>query len=432
MVTAIRWLARAVVWIFYRVERTGSPIPAGSVLLVANHPNALLDPAVIWTTAGRDLRFLAKSTIFDVPLVGRFFAAAGAIPVYRRMDRGADISKNAQTFESVDAALAAGDVVCLFPEGRSHSTGRLEELKTGAARMALASEAKGIHVVLVAVGLNFDETPAFRSRVTVAFGAPFMCQDLMAADGHDVVERLTDRIAERLRALLIEADPITEAQVVERIDRLYRAARRLPNEAEARLERRRAIATGIAALRARDPARYDAISTQIRAYDASLRRFRLADEDVDNVVARRAAIRFAVREAAYALVLVPLAITARFVFAVPYWLTDVVARREPNREARATWKVVAGAIFYGSWTLLVSAVVAWGADPLAGLLCFVALPVLGTLGLLAIERELDVMATSRSYLGSRLTPGPIRRRLERRRGAIAAILEETYSWLHTP
>ena len=145
--------------------------------------------------------------------------------------------------------------------------------------------------------------------------------------------------------------------------------------------------------------------------------------------ARRAALRFAVREAAYALVLAPLALMARLVFAVPYWLTDLVARRQPNREVRATSKVVAGAVSYSLWTLLLSAVAAWWAGRLAGALCLVALPVLGAFGLLAIERELDVMATCRSYLITRLTPGPIRRRLERRRDAIAAILDETYSWM---
>jgi hypothetical protein len=87
---------------------------------------------VIWATAGRDVRFLAKSGLFEgalKPLV----AGSGAIPVYRRIDEGADVSKNARTFSAVDRALAAGDAICLFPEGVSHSAGRLVPLRTGAA-----------------------------------------------------------------------------------------------------------------------------------------------------------------------------------------------------------------------------------------------------------------------------------------------------------
>ena len=120
----IRWLARAICWIFYRVDREGAVPADGPVLILPNHPNALLDPAVIWATAGRDVCFLAKSTLFD----GAFapvLRMARAIPVYRRLDQGVDPSRNSETFAAVDAALAGGSAVCIFPEGVSHSTGRL-------------------------------------------------------------------------------------------------------------------------------------------------------------------------------------------------------------------------------------------------------------------------------------------------------------------
>ena len=85
----IRALARAITAVFYRVDTAGSIPVAGPVLLLPNHPNALLDPAVIWATAARDIRFLAKSTLFDgafAPILN----GAGAIPVYRRLDQGVD------------------------------------------------------------------------------------------------------------------------------------------------------------------------------------------------------------------------------------------------------------------------------------------------------------------------------------------------------
>ncbi|HUC41805.1 MAG TPA: 1-acyl-sn-glycerol-3-phosphate acyltransferase, partial [Gemmatimonadales bacterium] len=103
----VRSLARLACRVFYRVDTVGRPPDAGAALLLPNHPNALLDPAVIWATAGRDVRFLAKSTLFEGPL--RFLVAgSGAIPVYRKLDQGADVSKNSAAFAAVDAALAAG------------------------------------------------------------------------------------------------------------------------------------------------------------------------------------------------------------------------------------------------------------------------------------------------------------------------------------
>jgi 1-acyl-sn-glycerol-3-phosphate acyltransferase len=241
----VRALAHAASLIFYRVDCVGAPPRHGAVLLLPNHPNSLLDPAVIWTTADRDVRFLAKSTLFRTPL-RPLLTGAGAVPVYRRHDEGVDTSKNTETFAEVERALAAGDAVCVFPEGVSHSTGRLVPLRTGAARMALGAERSGTSVAIVPVGLNFDRKTAFRSRVTVVYGRPFSCADLVpAASDAATVRILTDRMAEHMRRLLIEADPDGDAMLVGRIDRLYAAARGRPADPEDRVARRRAIAAGL-------------------------------------------------------------------------------------------------------------------------------------------------------------------------------------------
>ena len=137
-------LASVAIRTFYRVDRTGEPLPEGALLLVANHPNTLIDPAVIQTTAGRQVRFLAKSTLFRGDPLSLLIRSSGAIPVYRRMDPGADTSRNAEMFSAVEAAFSDGESVCLFPEGVSHDRGRLEPLRTGAARMALASTTRDI------------------------------------------------------------------------------------------------------------------------------------------------------------------------------------------------------------------------------------------------------------------------------------------------
>ena len=217
----VRRLAQAITHIFYRVDRSGSVPSSGAVLLLPNHPKALLDPAIVWATAGRDIRFLAKSTLFD----GAFapvLKAAGAIPVYRRLDQGVDASRNTETFAAVDRALADGEAICIFPEGISHSTGRLEPLRTGAARMAISAQRHGVPVQLVAVGLNFERKTAFRSRVTILFGRPFSASGIGDRDEAAAVRALTEQIAGEMRRLLVEADPGEDAATVQRVERLYR------------------------------------------------------------------------------------------------------------------------------------------------------------------------------------------------------------------
>ena len=448
----VRAVARAVCRVFYRVDQAGAPPSSGAVLLVANHPNALLDPAVVWATAGRDVRFLAKSTLFDGPLKP-ILVAARAIPIYRRQDeakrlrpeRGAkspserergwgpataemDTARNAEMFAAVGAALAAGDAVCIFPEGLSHSAGRLVALRTGAARIALAAEADGTHVDVVAVGLNFDRKAHFRSRVTVAFGAPFAARDL-AADGHDpeAVRALTERIAGHMRSVLVEADPGADASLVDRVARLYASARGGAASADEQLLRRRAIAQGIEQLRAADRQRYDEILLRIRRYDARLRRFGVRDGHLDIDPSAREVVRFALRETILALLLGPVALAGLAVFAVPYGATALGAAAATRQEdVTASAKVLAGAAGYAAWCGVLIAGLAWGWGAAAAWIGAALLPVLAVAALFAIERESAVLDTIAAWWTVRRARRGTQA-LRRRRSELADVLDEAYA-----
>jgi 1-acyl-sn-glycerol-3-phosphate acyltransferase len=427
----VRWLARAVSWIFYRVDRAGRLPDAGAVLLLPNHPNALLDPALVWATAERDVRFLAKSTLFD----GAFapiLIAAGAIPVYRRLDQGVDTSKNAETFDEVGRALAAGDAVCIFPEGISHSTGRLVPLRTGAARMAMAAERQGVRVQLVAAGLNFDRKTAFRSRVSVLYGQPFSVADLAAGadDDQAAVRAITGRITAQMRRLLVEADPEHDAGLVLRVERLYSAARGRPSSAEERVARRRAIAEGIERFRARDEGRYEETALRLARYDQRLRRFHLRDSHLDWDVSTGAAVRFALREILVGLLLMPIAAIGLSIFWAPYHATGRLARLAAKaRDVAATATVFVGAAVYTVWLVLIAAIVWRVFGGYSALVAAVLIPVLAVCGLFALEREAAVVATARSWLALRRARGRSRSWLTQERSEIARMLEEIYEWL---
>jgi glycerol-3-phosphate O-acyltransferase / dihydroxyacetone phosphate acyltransferase len=125
---------------FYRIERRGPAVPPGPVLLVANHPNSLLDPLVLFHTAGRPSRPLARAPLFDRPVIGRLIRAVGGIPVHRREDAPAMMARNRDALQATIRALRAGDAVQIFAEGRSHSDPSVSRLRTGSARIALGAE----------------------------------------------------------------------------------------------------------------------------------------------------------------------------------------------------------------------------------------------------------------------------------------------------
>ena len=428
---AVRALARASCWLFYRVDRVGAPPPSGATILLPNHPNALLDPAIVWATAGRDVRFLAKSTLFDGPL-RPLVAGAGAIPVYRKLDQGVDVSKNAETFAAVDASLACGDAICIFPEGISHSTGRLAPLRTGAARMALGAERQGTAVALVPVGLNFERKTAFRSRVTVIYGPPFSCSDLLSGAEAEAVRALTARIAEHMRHLLVEADPTGDAAIVDRVDRLYAAARGQARDGGDRVARRRAIAVGVEQLRSRDPVRYEELLLRFRRYDHRLRRFGFADRHLDWDLSTSEAVRFAARELAAGILLGPLALSTLALFALPYHLTGRAARLfAKEADVAATAKVVSGTVLYGAWLAVIVGVAWWTLGPGTAVVLAVLLPLIAVAGLFAIERESAVLDAVRAWLRLRRARHDTRARLRRHRTELAGVVDEVNEWLST-
>jgi 1-acyl-sn-glycerol-3-phosphate acyltransferase len=429
---AIWGLARLLVRLFYRVERTGPEVPDGPILLVANHANGLLDPAIVVHTSRRRPRFLGKSTLFSMPFVGWFVRRVGTIPVFRRQD-GADTSRNEDMFHAVHQALAGGDAVCLFPEGVSHSTGRLEPLKTGAARIALGAIAEGVPVRIVPIGLNFDDKEVFRSTVVVTYGAAIDCAPLAAGYATDPVEAvrsLTARIAARLRDGMIEAEPTTDADLVARVERIYAVARRLDRAPAAVVERRRLIADGVRTLRERDPERFALLYEQLRRYERRLARFGLTDDTVDRRVSAATAARFTLRETVLAAILWPIVAAGVLVFAAPYQLVWLAAAALPaSRDQLATNKIGFGLAVYPSWVggLAWLASRTWGSP--WGLVTLLTLPALAIAALLAQEREAAVIETARGTLAAWRTRDETEGRLSRQRTAIAALMDETYRWL---
>ncbi|MGH9946466.1 MAG: 1-acyl-sn-glycerol-3-phosphate acyltransferase [Pyrinomonadaceae bacterium] len=108
---------------FRRIETVNADsVPKGTgVIFVMNHPNGLIDPALVFVALPRRISFLAKSTLFRMPVIGWILRTVGALPLYRRIDAGEDVSKNQKTFELCRELLRGGGSIALFPEGVSHN-----------------------------------------------------------------------------------------------------------------------------------------------------------------------------------------------------------------------------------------------------------------------------------------------------------------------
>lgn len=402
LLPALSSVARLALRAYYRVTVAGAPVPAvGPALLVANHPNSLLDPAGVAAAAARPVRFLAKAPLFSDPAVGWLVRGAGAIPVYRATDDPTAMGRNEETFRAVHAALADGAAVGIFPEGVSHSEPSLVPLKTGAARIALGAAALvGGSFPVVPVGLTFRAKERFRSEALAVIGAPVEWSDLAARgiDDADAVRALTDRVDDALRAVTINVERWEDAPLVEGAEAIYTAelgASEVPGD---RLARLRGTAEALARYRRAGDARWSPVAREVTRHVRLLRVLRLSPGELHDPPAVGAAALWTLRQIAFFALLAPLGLAGMALYWIPYRLTGILeARAHPLHDVRATYRVLAGAALFLAWTLALAAGAAavWGAA--AGLLALPMLPALAALALLVRDRWAQASTATRRF-----------------------------------
>jgi 1-acyl-sn-glycerol-3-phosphate acyltransferase len=214
---------------FRRVEVVGiEHVPLDTpVIFVLNHPNALVDPAVLLSLAPRRVSFLAKSPLFRMPVLGFFVRAMDCIPVYRKQDEGEDVSKNLEMFAAARSLLARGGTIGICPEGVSHDEPRLRPIKTGAARIALGAVSTGevAELKIAPAGLYYTSKTKFRSAALLYFGQPLPVEPVpLEADGNPpraAVRELSDRIENALREVMLDAEHEEALQTISRAERIF-------------------------------------------------------------------------------------------------------------------------------------------------------------------------------------------------------------------
>lgn len=206
---AARWSVRKILRLYYpRIEVEGHErIPAtGAVLFVANHPNSLMDPAVIGFAAQRPVHFFAKAPLFDVPVFGALMKALGMVPAYRGQDDKASVRKNLETLDLGAKYLVQGEAVGIFPEGKTHDREGVEQVRTGAARIAASAVLGGAQFVVVPLGLNYERKERFRSSIWVRVGEPIDAGKLFREHGGEerkAMRQLTEEIDARLKRAVV-------------------------------------------------------------------------------------------------------------------------------------------------------------------------------------------------------------------------------------
>ena len=441
----LRALSLALVRFFYpRLTLEGQDqLPTqGPVIVVANHPNGLLDPVVLQLAVGQPVRFWAKSTFWRNPFGRAAMAAFGCIPVFRAQDAGSAgdggqrRDRNEETFARCREVLREGAWLALFPEGTSHSDPQLRPLKSGAARIALSTMVEAtaagapVDLLIVPAGLGYEAKAIFRSGVLVRIGPPLRVAGYLerhAGDERAAAEALTADIRAQLDDVVLQAETRDLLQGVARIavwtaePEAAGTAAGGDADAAALHHRARMLLDAHQVMLDRDPDAVDRITRAASAYGRVLRHLGVRDPWALEVPAVDAGpVMVAV---AKLILAAPLAAIGAVLSWVPYRLAGTVARKVVKREfdILSTVKLLAGSLFLLlAWTAeAIAAGLLW--RPLAAVAVLVLAPVTGYIALRFEEIwGATVMGVRHLWL-RRAHPLKVARLVQRRRALADAV-----------
>jgi glycerol-3-phosphate O-acyltransferase / dihydroxyacetone phosphate acyltransferase len=416
-----RLVFRAAMQVFFsRIELEGiDNVPeAGPVLLVPNHTNALVDGLVVGCCLRRPVVMTAKTTLADNPVLAFMMRAANVVTLQRREDARNDreMAKNEDAFGRLLELLAAGQAVCLFPEGKSHSDPGLRPFRTGAARLAMTfvdGEQADKSLPIVPVGIHYQRKSRFRSRAWIGFGEPLDVRAWRRRNPQGDVRALTARLRERVKALTLSFDQRSRSETLLAAADLLSTGGEAPPELGLRpiprvaeqLRLVHALQNGRARLMAIEPQSVAVLEQRVVAHRALLRQLAVAPHELFLPMHAGRAAFFVLRELELVLLGLPLALWGLINHLLPALLTGSLARKMTRDEDQFATNVIFVSVFL--FPLFYSIQTAVAAQFLSAgwlLLYMISVPYCGAYAVSWFDRVRGAYRRSRTYLLWRSRP----------------------------
>jgi len=178
-----------------RVENMERIDPAKRYVIVANH-YSYLDIPCLFSGIPQPIRFMAKASLFKIPIFGWALGRAGFIPIDRKNRRTA-----VKSFDLAADRIRKGNTIVIFPEEGRSRTREMKPFQRGAFLLAIKSQKT---IIPIAIDSTYDVWPvgAFwklkPGRVTLRVGTPIETEKLTVRDK----DRILNEARTQVQALL--------------------------------------------------------------------------------------------------------------------------------------------------------------------------------------------------------------------------------------
>ena len=223
------WVMIAIRAYYRKIRVIGlEKIPVDSPIIFApNHQYAFMDALVVATVNKRIPYFLVRADIFRTPLANFILRALRMMPVYQRKDKVNVIAKNEEIFNECVEILLKRKHLIIFPEGNHSKIRRIRPIRKGIMRIAFRAINEDGNIedlVIIPVGINYDDHSKFQSDLLIQFGDPIRVSDFKStyqSNQSKTFSEIGDRIYQSLTELTININNAESYKFYENVLKIY-------------------------------------------------------------------------------------------------------------------------------------------------------------------------------------------------------------------
>ena len=176
------WIWIAIRIYYRRIKVIGSEkVPRGvPVIFAPNHQYAFMDALIIVIASRKIPYFLVRGDIFKSSIASFLLRSLRMMPVYRQRDNVNVLSKNEAIFNRCVEILHNRQRLVIFPEGNHSKIRKIRPMRKGVFRIgfrAINENPQSKDLVVIPVGINYDDHSKFQSDLLVRFGDPIKLEE---------------------------------------------------------------------------------------------------------------------------------------------------------------------------------------------------------------------------------------------------------------